>query len=111
MSVVSQATEKPDMSNVAVVQVGYNAANPLSTLKLVTKPIPKPSPGQVVVHITLRPINPTDYFSVRGGGNVNGTPGAEGFGIVHEVCTIPPPKTAFHYDLKLQLDGVRVLTC
>lgn len=73
------------MSNIAVVQDGYNATDPLSTLKLVTKPIPKASPGQVVVHITLRPINPTDFMSVRGGGVVNETPGSEGFGIVHEV--------------------------
>lgn len=73
------------MSSATVLQDGYNAADALSTLKLVTKPIPKPSPGQVVVHITLRPINPTDYLSIRMGATVNGTPGSEGFGIVHEV--------------------------
>jgi len=73
------------MSSATVVQDGFNPGDALSTLKLVTKPIPKPSPGQVVVHVTLRPINPTDYLSIRKGSTVNGTPGSEGFGIVHAV--------------------------
>lgn len=103
---VSQGTESlEDMSNIAVVQDGFNAADPLSTLKLVTKPIPKPSPGQVVVHVTLRPINPTDYLSIRGGGIVNETPGSEGFGIVYAVCTNFPPlrtKNALQYDAPIR---------
>jgi NADPH:quinone reductase-like Zn-dependent oxidoreductase len=75
------------MSNVAIVQDGYNKDDPLSTLKVVTKPIPKPAPGQVVVHIKLRPINPTDFNTIRTGRAANGTPGSEGYGIVHEVST------------------------
>ncbi|KAG0607988.1 hypothetical protein M758_8G069500 [Ceratodon purpureus] len=77
------------MSNVALVQVSFNNDDPASTLKVVTKPIPKPAPGQVVVHIKLRPINPSDFNNLLMGGLIeggrNGTPGSEGFGIVHEV--------------------------
>ncbi|KAG0556385.1 hypothetical protein KC19_11G049700 [Ceratodon purpureus] len=73
------------MSNLALVQDGFHKEDPLSTLKVVTKPIPKASPGQVVVHITLRPINPVDFMTLRGGNVVNGSAGSEGFGIVHEV--------------------------
>ena len=72
----------------AVIQNGINAKDPGSTLELVTKPIPKAEPGQVVVHITLRPVNPTDLITIRKGGNSPGaTPGSDGFGIVHAVST------------------------
>jgi NADPH:quinone reductase-like Zn-dependent oxidoreductase len=75
-----------NMSNVVIVQDGYDKEDPLSTLKVVTKPIPKPAPGQVVVHIKLRPINPTDFITLRLGGIAEGgTCGSEGVGIVHEV--------------------------
>ena len=74
------------MSNVAIVQDGFNQDDPLSTLKVVNKPIPKPAPGQVVVQIKLRPINPTDFITLRLGGIAQGgICGSEGFGIVHEV--------------------------
>ncbi|KAG0563987.1 hypothetical protein KC19_8G073800 [Ceratodon purpureus] len=74
------------MANVAIVQDGYDAKDPLSTLKLVTKPIPKPAPGQVVVHIILRPVNPTDLITLRTGAIANGgVAGSEGYGIVYEV--------------------------
>jgi NADPH:quinone reductase-like Zn-dependent oxidoreductase len=75
------------MSNVAIVQDGYSKEDPLSTLKLVSKPIPKPAPGQVVVHIILRPINPTDFNTLRTGRAANGTAGSEGYGVVYEVST------------------------
>jgi NADPH:quinone reductase-like Zn-dependent oxidoreductase len=65
------------MANVAIVQDGYDKEDPLRTLKLVTKPIPKPAPGQVVVHVTLR----------TGGIANGGTPGSEGYGVVYEVCS------------------------
>ena len=75
------------MANVAIVQDGYNQEDPLSTLKIVTKPIPQPARRQVVVHIKLRPINPTDFITLRLGGIAQGgTCGSEGVGIVHEVC-------------------------
>lgn len=74
--------------NEALVQDGYDVEDPLRTLKLVSKPIPTPMPGQVVVHVTLRPINPTDLILLRLGSNSHGgTGGAEGVGIVHEVLT------------------------
>lgn len=76
------------MTSRAIVQDGYNKENPLSTLKIVTRPIPRAGPNQVVVHITARPINPTDFISVRNGrvgGNGYGTIGSEGCGVVHEV--------------------------
>jgi hypothetical protein len=74
------------MSNVRIVQDGFNREDPLSTLKLVTSPIPKPSPGQVVVQIKLRNIHVYDFIVLRGPGVANGTPGCEGYGIIHEVC-------------------------
>jgi trans-2-enoyl-CoA reductase len=73
------------MSNVRIVQDGFNREDPLSTLKLVTSPIPKPSPGQVVVQIKLRNIHVYDFIVLRGPGVANGTPGCEGYGIIHEV--------------------------
>jgi NADPH:quinone reductase-like Zn-dependent oxidoreductase len=76
------------MANVAIVQDGYDKEDPLRTLKLVTKPIPKPAPGQVVVHIKLRPINPTDFITLRSGAiSKGGTSGSEGYGVVYEVSS------------------------
>lgn len=71
----------------AIVQDGLNKEDFLSTLKLVTKPIPKAGPGQVVVHITMRPVNPTDLLKLRRGQVADGqkVTGSEGYGIVHEV--------------------------
>ncbi|KAL3685077.1 hypothetical protein R1sor_003099 [Riccia sorocarpa] len=74
----------------AIVQRGYNADNPESTLELIEKPIPDAAPGRVVVHVTLRPINPTDMVNVRSGITARHyshpvTIGSEGFGIVHSV--------------------------
>lgn len=74
----------------AIVQRGFNAADPESALDLVLKPIPTPEPGHVVVHITLRPINPTDLVSIRTGRVAKFyeypvTVGSEGFGIVETV--------------------------
>jgi NADPH:quinone reductase-like Zn-dependent oxidoreductase len=79
------------MSNKAIVQDGYNKEDPLSTVKLVSKPIPTAGPGQVVVRMTMRPINPTDFISLRNGlvgGNGSGIFGSEGCGVVHQVCTL-----------------------
>jgi trans-2-enoyl-CoA reductase len=57
---------------------------------LVEKPIPTAEPGYVVVHITLRPINPTDLVAIRTGRIAKHydypvTIGSEGFGIVESV--------------------------
>jgi NADPH:quinone reductase-like Zn-dependent oxidoreductase len=78
------------MSNRAVVLQKWVANDPDAGLALVTKHVPKAEPGQVVVHIILRPVNPTDLLSLRTPGNAHAkdgsfTPGSEGVGIVHEV--------------------------
>jgi len=73
------------MANVAIVQEGFVREDPWSTLKVVTLPIPKAAPGEVVVHISLRHIHVYDLLILSHGVH-NGTPGCEGFGIVHEVC-------------------------
>ena len=77
----------------AVVINGFNEKDPDSSLQLVTKPIPTAEPGQVVVHLTLRPVNPTDIIAIRTGRTARGivgpaTPGSEGFGIVHSVSQL-----------------------
>lgn len=44
------------------------AANgePAEVLRLVEKPVPEPGPGQVLVRLQARPINPSDLFQIRG---------------------------------------------
>ncbi len=78
------------MSNRAVVLQKLVPNNPEAGLALVTKPVPKAEPGQVVVRIKLRALNPTDLYSYRfqeytyaKPGSL--TPGSEGVGIVHDV--------------------------
>jgi len=78
------------MSNRAVVLQKWVANDPDGGLALVTKHVPKAEPGQVVVHIILRPVNPTELLSLRTQGYahvIDGsfTPGSEGVGIVHDV--------------------------
>jgi hypothetical protein len=78
------------MSNRAVVLQKWIANDLDAGLALVTKHVPKAEPGQVVVHIILRPPNPTDLLSVRtqAPAHVNDgsfTPGSEGVGIVHDL--------------------------
>ncbi|CAM6119776.1 unnamed protein product [Calypogeia fissa] len=74
----------------AIVQRGYNAEDPESTLELVSKPIPTAAPGYVVVHVILRPVNPVDLNIIRSGRLTKGhqnpvTPGSEGFGLVEKI--------------------------
>lgn len=83
----------------AVAIVDFNEQDPESSLKLITKPIPKAEPGHVVVRITLRPVNPTDLVGIRTGRAARGvegpaTPGSEGFGTVHAVSN-PLPVVLF----------------
>jgi hypothetical protein len=78
------------MSNRAVVLQTWVANNPDAGLALVTKPVPEAEPGQVVVHIILRPVNPADLVPYRTQGyeyakDGSFTPGSEGVGIVHDV--------------------------
>ena len=90
----------------AVVINGFNEKDPDSSLQLVTKPLPTAEPGQVVVHLTLRPVNPTDIVAIRTGRTARGivgpaTPGSEGFGIVHAVSQLPATKNFFAFCLNL----------
>jgi hypothetical protein len=78
------------MSNRAVVLQTWVANNPDAGLALVTKPVPEAKPGQVVVHIILRPVNPADLVPFRTEGfayakDGSFTLGSEGVGIVHDV--------------------------
>jgi hypothetical protein len=78
------------MSNRAVVLQKLVPNDPEAGLALVTKPVPKAEPGQVVVRIILRALNPTDLLSYRFSGYAHAkpgsfTPGSEGVGIVHDV--------------------------
>ncbi|CAM6122741.1 unnamed protein product [Calypogeia fissa] len=82
---------------------GYNAEDPDSTLELISKPIPRPpAPGYVLVHVTLRPLNPADLLTIRIPeiAEANGypeTPGTEGFGIVEEKLETWEPRDALLY--------------
>ena len=62
-------------------------------LELVTKEVPKPTPGHVVVRITIRPLLIADvYFRdhiLQAIGKPI-VPGFEGFGIVHSVRLLTP---------------------
>jgi NADPH:quinone reductase-like Zn-dependent oxidoreductase len=51
------------MSNRAVLLQKIVPNNPEAGLALVTKPVPKAEPGQVVVRIVLRAVNRTDLLS------------------------------------------------
>ncbi|MCO5550827.1 hypothetical protein L7F22_004320 [Adiantum nelumboides] len=75
----------------AIVQDGFNAEEPVAALKVIEKPIPEATSGHVVVHIKLRPINPTDMVAIRTGRFTHfakhpPTPGSEGYGVVHSVA-------------------------
>eukprot|EP00249_Psilotum_nudum_P018133 c26653_g1_i1 orf=330-1331(+) len=74
----------------AIVQKGHDAKDPEGTLEVVQKPIPEAAPGQVVVQMKLRPINPTDLVAIRTGrftrfAKESPTPGSEGYGIVYAI--------------------------
>jgi hypothetical protein len=73
------------MINRAVKVQSFDAKDPYAGLALVTKPVPKAEAGHVVVQITLRPVLLVDLMHIRHGANGFFTPGAEGFGIVHDV--------------------------
>lgn len=74
----------------AIVQNGFKPEEPEGTLELLQRPIPEAAPGHVVVHIKLRPINPTDMVAIRSGrltrfAKQPPVPGSEGYGIVNSV--------------------------
>lgn len=47
-----------------VVVTAFNPADPTSTLRCETAPVPKPQAGEVLVRVTARPVNPADVFSI-----------------------------------------------
>ena len=62
-------------------------------MELVTKEVPKPTPGHVVVRITIRPILIVDVALLDQVLKAIGkpiVPGWEGFGIVHSVRLFTP---------------------
>jgi len=79
--------------NKAVTLSGFDVENPISTISISEQPIPEPGEGQVVVRMTLRPVNPADIFSLMGvypgfqppEGSSPIVPGLEGTGTVHAV--------------------------
>lgn len=59
---------------------------PADVLTVADVPVPQPGPGQILVRMRVRPINPSDLFQIRGRYGVQpklpATPGMEGAGVV-----------------------------
>lgn len=75
----------------AVQVTNFNREQPEASIEVNEIPIPEPSQGQVLVRITLRPINPADVFSIQGvypgftPKEVRGSvPGLDGVGVVEK---------------------------
>lgn len=48
-----------------VVVTSFSLSDPTSGLAVETgAPVPKPAPGEVLVRVTARPVNPADIFSL-----------------------------------------------
>jgi NADPH:quinone reductase-like Zn-dependent oxidoreductase len=60
--------------------------DPADVLTLEELPMPQPGPGQVLVRLRARPINPSDLFQIRGKygrlPRLPATPGMEGAGVI-----------------------------
>jgi NADPH:quinone reductase-like Zn-dependent oxidoreductase len=63
--------------------------DPAEVLELVSIPQPAPGPGEALVRMTARPINPSDLYMVRGQygylPSVPAVPGLEGCGVIEAV--------------------------
>ena len=63
--------------------------DPAETLELVSLPEPEPGPGQVLIRMAARPINPSDLYMVRGQygylPTMPAVPGLEGCGVIEAV--------------------------
>eukprot|EP00877_Chromochloris_zofingiensis_P013456 jgi/Chrzof1/8364/Cz03g07200.t1 len=65
----------------------FNAENPLSGVKVVQKRIPEPRADEVLVNVTLRPVNPSDVMCCMGiypafAKETPAVPGWDGVGVV-----------------------------
>eukprot|EP00199_Chlamydomonas_sp_CCMP681_P002578 CAMPEP_0119102240 /NCGR_PEP_ID=MMETSP1180-20130426/1051_1 /TAXON_ID=3052 ORGANISM="Chlamydomonas cf sp, Strain CCMP681" /NCGR_SAMPLE_ID=MMETSP1180 /ASSEMBLY_ACC=CAM_ASM_000741 /LENGTH=339 /DNA_ID=CAMNT_0007086489 /DNA_START=69 /DNA_END=1088 /DNA_ORIENTATION=- len=71
-----------------VTVTAFNPASYLDTIQVTKAPIPSPGPGEALVALKLRPINPADVFSCMGvypafqPKSMPCTPGMEGVGVV-----------------------------
>ena len=67
----------------------HSFGDPAEVLRVEDLPIPAPGPGQVLIRLTARPINPSDLFTIRGAYGVRprlpATPGFEGAGVVEAI--------------------------
>eukprot|EP01112_Ceratiomyxa_fruticulosa_P009260 TRINITY_DN2413_c0_g1_i1.p1 TRINITY_DN2413_c0_g1~~TRINITY_DN2413_c0_g1_i1.p1 ORF type:complete len:347 (+),score=86.56 TRINITY_DN2413_c0_g1_i1:127-1167(+) len=78
------------MSRTAIIEA-YNFASPQDAARIVEKPKPVPKENEVLVNITLRPVDPADVFSLMGfypgfqPKTLPATPGLEGMGVVAEI--------------------------
>ncbi|EFN59884.1 hypothetical protein CHLNCDRAFT_59525 [Chlorella variabilis] len=78
--------------NKAVKLSSFDIGNPTSTMTVVSGPRPAPGPGEVLVRLTLRPVNPADMFAIMGvypgftpdPASFPAVPGLEGVGVVAE---------------------------
>eukprot|EP00842_Homolaphlyctis_polyrhiza_P000531 jgi/Hompol1/1479/HPOL_005601-RA len=63
----------------------------IDNLQVVSRPVPVPGDGEVLVNIKLRPVNPSDVLSVLGyylgfkPKSFPATPGLEGYGVIQQV--------------------------
>ncbi|KAL4427444.1 hypothetical protein ABPG77_000733 [Micractinium sp. CCAP 211/92] len=75
-------------TNLRVQLDAFNIKDPVASVSLTSAPIPEPAEGEVLVRVTLRPVNPADVFSLQGvypgfrPASMPAVPGLEGTGTV-----------------------------
>jgi NADPH:quinone reductase-like Zn-dependent oxidoreductase len=76
-------------TNTQITLAGFDMANPTSTFKVVESAVPTPGAGEVLIKLSLRPVNPADVFSIMGvypgwvpAEGTTPVPGLEGTGVV-----------------------------